>query len=335
MSFVHLHLHTDSSLLDGMIQIERLVERAKQLDQKAVAVTDHGWIAGAVKLVQAAEKAGIKPIIGSELYMTTAGSMEEKAEGAGDQLHLTVLAMNEAGYQNLTRLTTEAHIRGFSYRPRVDRAALERHSEGLIVMSGCWGAEVPTTIREDIWKHGKLTKQTSKVIEWWQRVFGDRFYLEVMCHGEANGIAHVNEKSPDGETILDENDLNRALYDLSQKYGIPLIATNDAHYLEKEDGPAQDALLCLGTGGFVTKEGRLRFPGVEYGDFQFYVKGADEMREASDLGWWADACDRTQEVADRIEDGVLQLKQQVMPTFDIPEHERLALKVWMETGTLI
>lgn len=337
MSFAHLHLHTDSSLLDGMIMSDRLVERVKKLGQPAVAITDHGWIAGAVKLVQAATKAEIKPIIGSELYVTLAGPMTEPSKKSGDAYHLTVLAMNREGYRNLTHLTTKAHVRGFSYKPRVDREALAEHSAGLIVLSGCWGAEIPETIRREVKQTGKIGKQTKQVLDWYVKTFGDRFYLEVMSHGATAGISHVrDEDKTTGEVLMDEWDLNAILVEISKKRGIPLVATNDAHYLEREDGPAHDALLCLGMGAYVTKEDRMRFPGAEEQAWEFYVKGAVEMKEAgAGLDWWVDACDMTGEVAARVEDGVLQLKQNVMPTFDIPEDEKLALRVWMEAGILI
>lgn len=328
MSFVHLHLHTDSSLLDGAIQIEPLVERVEAMGQSAVAITDHGWCSGAVKLVKAAKDKGIKPIIGCEVYVAAQPNMEQPAEGSGDMYHLTLLAATPEGYRNLSRITTEAHLRGFSYKPRVDYHTLGRYQEGIIVLSGCVGAPIPQAFAQ-----GNEVAARELGL-WFRDTFEGRFFVELQTHGKHGSVDHVRVTNEQDHTVMSETDLNMALVDLANKLGVGVVATNDAHYLTREDGEAHDTLLCLGMGAWKDKDDRMAFPGEEHGDWQFYVKDEKEMLKASKAKWWQTACSNTKLVADMVEDNVLVLGQQVMPKYEVPTNDT-GFRVWRETGEFI
>jgi DNA polymerase-3 subunit alpha len=311
MSFAHLHVHSEYSLLDGAIKIDELIRRAAENDQRAVAITDHGWIAGAVRFQKAASKAGIKPIIGMETYVATGPDHTAAAKSGGDNYHLTLLAQNREGYLNLMALTSKAHLYGLSYKPRVDYRLLDEHNGGVICLSGCVGAHIPQLIIQDD------IAGASRLVEQYQQIWGERFFIEVMAHGSTGGVDHVRIEE-DGRVLLTEADLNNALVDLADKHGAGIVATNDAHYLTREDGDAHDTLLCVGMGAWKEKEGRLKFPGQEYQAWEFYIKTEDDMLQMSDEPWWHTACANTAIIADIVESGVVPTGQSIMPKFEIP-----------------
>ncbi len=325
MSFAHLHVHTEYSLLDGAIRMPKLVARASELGQSAVAITDHGWIAGAVKFSKEAKDKGVKPIIGMETYVATSDSIDTAAKSPGDNYHLTILAHSRDGYRNLIRLTTEAHLRGLSYKPRIDKHLLAAHADGLVVLSGCIGAELPSAI---IAGDGHAADD---LVEWYQKIFGDYFVIELMAHGSTGGIDHVRIEE-DGNIIMTETDLNNALIDIANKHGVPIVATNDAHYLTREDGDSHDTLLCLGMGAWKDKEDRMRFPGSLEKAWEFYIKSDKEMRAIDESDDWQTACLNTQLIADMVDEDVVPLGGMILPTYEPPadpDFER-----WLSTGEL-
>jgi len=254
--FVHLHLHTQYSLLDGAIQHNPLFERAKALGMPAVAQTDHGNLFGSIEFYEKARANGVKPIIGCEVYMAGQSRFDRekrsREEGGFDSInHLLLLAMNETGYKNLMYLVSKAYLEGFYYKPRIDWSLLEKRHEGLICTSGCLSAPVPRAIL-----HGE-TERAWRVAEDYRRLFGDRYYLEIQRHG-----------------IAAQDTVNAELFKMSADLDIPLVATNDAHYLEAQDHAHHDVLLCIGTNANLNDEKRFRFDG-----HGFFVKDGDEMRE--------------------------------------------------------
>ena len=251
--FAHLHLHTQYSLLDGANKLKEVIAHAAQLGQPAIAMTDHGNMHGAVEFFYEAKKAGIKPIIGCELYVTPGSRHERKmrAQGGAGTCHLTVLAANKAGYHNLCKLSSLAYKEGFYFKPRVDHELLERYSEGLIVLSGCLAGEVAQATKIDDYKGAK------ELVEFYARVFKDRYYLELQPH-----------------PIDDQRKHNAAIMDLAQTFGVPLVATTDCHYLERDDHFAQEVLMCISTGKTVLDPDRLRHEG-----FTLHLKTEKEMIE--------------------------------------------------------
>ncbi|MBI4187570.1 MAG: DNA polymerase III subunit alpha [Chloroflexi bacterium] len=247
--FTHLHVHTEYSLLDGMCRIPQLVAQAKELGMDSLAITDHGAMYGAIQFYLAAREAGIKPIIGGEFYVAL-GSRFDRNAGDKDKYHLVLLARNDTGYRNLLQLTTRAHLEGFYYRPRVDKELLEQYHDGLIAMSACVAGEVPRLAGEGRYEEAK------QAALWYKRTFGD-FYLEIQRH-----------PIPELERI------NQALISMSQELDIPMVATNDVHYIRKEDASAHDLLLCIGTNSSIYDEKRIKMAG----DF-FYLKSPQEMAE--------------------------------------------------------
>ncbi|UCH83134.1 MAG: DNA polymerase III subunit alpha [Candidatus Latescibacterota bacterium] len=289
--FVHLHVHSEYSLLDGAIKVEKLVDRSSELGMKSVALTDHGNMFGAVKFYMTARKAGIKPIFGMEAYVTR-GSRLDKAKKKGElsQInHLILLARNERGYQNLLRLSSIGYLEGFYYKPRVDMEALEAHSDGLIAMTSCLRGDIPQTI-----VHSGLESARRKA-ERLRELFGrDNFYLELQDHG-----------------IEDEKKAKDGLIQLSRDTGIPLVATNDAHYLNANDTEAHEVLLCLQTGSDFEDPRRFRFKTSE-----LYFKTVDEMCELfSDV---PEAIENTVAIAERC---TVELDENTfhLPTFPLPE----------------
>ena len=250
-SFVHLHLHTEYSLLDGAIQIPDLMRKAVEYGMPAVAMTDHGNMYGAIDFYQAAEKAGIKPIIGCEIYMAPGSMIEKNATSARDAAyHFTLLAKDIIGYQNLVKLVSAAHLEGFHYKPRIDKELLAKHSAGLVGMSACLKGEINVAILA-----GDFKKALKSASEFREILGDDNFYLELHDHGiEAQQIC------------------NRALVEMSKKAGIPLVAANDAHFLERSHHQAHDVMICIGTGAMVHDERRLHYP------TEVYFKNAEEMR---------------------------------------------------------
>ncbi|RLB92794.1 MAG: DNA polymerase III subunit alpha, partial [Deltaproteobacteria bacterium] len=249
--FVHLHVHTEYSLLDGAIRIDSLLKRAASFHMNSVAITDHGTMYGVIEFYDKAYKAGIKPIIGCELYISPTSRFDKDPRYKTGLFHLTVLAKNARGYKNLCKLVTAGHLEGFYYKPRVDKDILEECSEGLIALSGCLHGEIPRLIQA-----GRLEK-AAQVARAYQKMFGDgNFYLEV----QNNGIA--------AQEIV-----NQALLKMSGELSIPLVATNDCHYLDRADVRAHDILLCIQTGTTVQEKKRLKFR-----TDQLYFKSPEEMK---------------------------------------------------------
>jgi DNA polymerase III subunit alpha len=253
--FVHLHLHTEYSLLDGACRLDRLVDKAHELKFPALAITDHGAMHGVIEFYQAARAKGIKPIIGCEVYVAP-GSRLEKKSGSGTRdvyHHLGLLAKDEAGYKNLIKLTTAAHLEGYYYRPRIDKEILTAHSEGLIALSGCLASEIPDWIMRD-----QLDKARNAV-DWFKQTLGpDNFFLELQNHG-----------------IPEQARVNSHLVKWSKEFGLKLVATNDVHYINKSDSHAHDCLVCIGTQDLLSNPKRM---GAGYVPEQFYLRSADEMK---------------------------------------------------------
>lgn len=329
MSFCHLHLHTDASLTDGAIQLAPLVARVSELGQLACAITDHGLLSNAVKFTKQARERGIRPIIGCEIYVATSEDMEKPAKSKGDQFHLTLLAATAEGYQNLSLLTTESYRRGYSHRPRLDHRTLERHAAGIIALSGCFGAELPKLLIAHREREAEL------LMQWYLRTFRERFYIEVQYHGALNGIDHVREVDEQtGQMLMTETDLNAALVALADRHGVGLVATNDAHYLSRDDGDAHDTLFCLGLGRWKKQEDRLRLPGAEVSVYEFYVKSEAEMCQMSPTGWWQTAVANTVLLLEQIQEDALPiLGQKVLPVYEIPVDR--GFEIWKQTGLLL
>ncbi|SPD72222.1 DNA polymerase III subunit alpha [uncultured Desulfobacterium sp.] len=269
--FVHLHVHTEYSLLDGAIRTDRMLKKAQALGMRAAAITDHGNMFGAIQFYDQATKADIKPIIGSELYVAPGDRRDRSPshDGSPNAFHLVLLVMNEIGYKNLSKLVTLGHLEGFYYHPRVDMELLKEHNAGLIALSACLKGIIP---------HAILAGQIERAMEKTRQmasIFNERFYLEVQAN-----------KLP--EQLI----VNNALREIAGELSLPLVATNDCHYLNKEDAEAHDILLCIQTGKNIDDEKRLKFSADE-----FYFKSAQEMAEA--LPGFEDAIKTTAEVADR------------------------------------
>ncbi len=248
--FVHLHLHTEYSLLDGAVRINDLVSKAAEMKMPAVAMTDHGVMYGAVDFYKAAREKGVKPILGCEIYMAKRSRFDKEHVYDTEPSHLVLLAMNNTGYRNLIKIVSKAHLEGFYYKPRADYELLEEFSEGLIALSACLAGAVPRAILEGDRK-GAL-----EIALKYNDIFGSgNFYLELQNNG-----------------IESQNIVNQSLMEISRETGIPLVATNDVHYLNQRDAEAHDVLLCIQTGKTVDEPDRMRFPNDE-----FYFKGNSEM----------------------------------------------------------
>jgi len=291
--FVHLHVHTQYSLLDGMIFIDRLMKRAQEFRMPAVAITDHGQMHGIVDFYRRASRAGIKPILGCELYVAP-GDMREKGGKIGDAAtHLTLLARNLEGYKNLVILSTSANLEGFYYKPRIDKELLRRHSAGLIALSGCLKGEIPRALLR-----GREEKAV-RAAEEYRDILGEgNFFLEL----QANGIP-------------EQDKANRELVALAAKLELPVVATNDCHYLGREDAPIHDALLCIQTGKTLQDPDRMRLS-----TDQFYFRSPGEMAELfADV---PEAITNTIEIAERC-NVELELGRVYLPKFKVPEGKEL------------
>jgi len=292
--FVHLHLHTDFSLLDGANDIGQLMKEAETKKMPAIAMTDHGNLFGAISFYDAAIHHGIKPIIGCELYVAK-GSRSERTSAEGEKAnhHLTVLAASDTGYRNLVRLVSMAYLEGFYYRPRVDKELLALHHQGIIALSGCLNGEVAYKLQSEQ-DEAALTTAGE-----WQDIFGkENFFLEIQDHG-----------------LEKQQFVNPRLVALSKRLGAPLVATNDCHYLRREDARAHDILLCIGTGSTVNETSRMR-----YETDQFYLKSDAEMRKA--FQEIPEAVDRTLEIAERCH-FKLEKEDSPFPHFGVPEGQSI------------
>jgi len=306
--FVHLHLHTEYSLLDGACRLDKLAEKAHELKFPAMAITDHGAMHGAIDFYKEAQAKGIKPIIGCEVYVAP-GSRLEKKQGTGTRdvyHHLGLLAKDETGYKNLIKLTTAAHLEGYYYKPRIDKEILAAHSEGLIALSGCLASEIPDLIMKD-----QLDKARD-TIDWFKQTLGaDNFFLELQNHG-----------------IAEQAKVNKHLIKFAKDFGLKLVATNDVHYINKSDSHAHDCLVCIGTQDLLSNPKRM---GASYAPEQFHLRSAEEMKAR--FAETPEAVKNTLEVAEKcnltIEFGKLHF-----PVFHPPEHftREGYLRQWLAEG---
>src|SRR5664279_1904777 len=308
--FVHLHLHTEYSLLDGACRLDRLVDKAHELKFGAMAITDHGAMHGAIEFYQAARAKGIKPIIGCEVYVAPASRLEKKLSGGEKYHHLGLLAKDEAGYKNLIQLTTAAHLEGFYYKPRIDKEILAAHSQGLIALSGCLASEIPDWIMKD-----QLDKARDAVDFFKQTLGAENFFLELQNHG-----------------IPEQAKVNSHLIKWAKEFGLKLVATNDVHYINKSDSHAHDCLVCIGTQSLLSDPKRMS---AGYVPEQFYLRSAEEMRAR--FTEVPEAVLNTMEVAERCN---LEIKfpkntQDLhYPVFHPPEHftREGYLRQWLAEG---
>src|SRR5436190_5396101 len=253
--FVHLHLHTEYSLLDGACRLDRLMDKAHELKFPALAITDHGVLCGAIDFYKTARDKGIKPIIGCEVYVAPGSRLEKKTSSGGRDVyhHLVLLAKDEIGYKNLIKLATAAHIEGYYYKPRIDKEILTAHKEGLIALSRCLASEIPELIQKD------QLAQARDAIDWFKQTLGaENFYLELQNHG-----------------IMEQAKVNRHLIPWAKEFGLKLVATNDVHYVEKNHSHAHDCLVCIGTQSMLSDPKRMS---AGYPKEQFYLRSADEMK---------------------------------------------------------
>lgn len=290
-SFVHLHNHTEYSLLDGAIRIPDLVGRARKLGMPAVAITDHGNMYGVIEFYKAAKEAEIKPILGCEVYMAPESRFNKQGAREDSSYHLVLLAENDEGYKNLMRLVTLSYREGFYYKPRVDKELLRQYHRGLIALSACLGGQIPSLLLQGN-KEG--AKELAVELE---DIFGrDNFFLELQDHN-----------------MLEQKTVNQDLVEISRQTGIPLIATNDLHYLEQEDAEAHDVLLCIQTAKHVEDSDRMRFPSD-----QFYLKSGEEMAKL--FGWCPEALANTVTIAQRC-NVTLEFGNYHLPDYPVPQGE--------------
>jgi len=288
-SFVHLHVHSEYSLLDGACRVEHLCKKTANEGAPGIALTDHGVMFGAVEFYDAAKKVGLTPIIGCEAYIAPRGRFDRTVR---DEAHVTLLAASDVGYKNLTRLISKGFLEGYYYKPRIDMDLLAQYNEGLIVLSGCMSSMVSAPLLKNDYA---TAKSNAKMFH---DIFGDRYYIEIMRHG-----------------MPEEDVINEGLIRIARELGYPLVATNDSHYLLQSDAQAHDVLLCIGTGKTVQDTSRMKF----FSD-QFYVKSAEEMRELfADI---PEACDNTLEIVKRID---IKIPDKVfyLPDYPVPKTDAL------------
>ncbi|MEG1901437.1 MAG: DNA polymerase III subunit alpha [Clostridium sp.] len=290
MAFTHLHVHSEYSLLDASSKIKELTARAKELGMDSLAITDHGVLYGAIDFYRAAKEVGIKPIIGCEVYVAPSSRFDrENVNGEDRYYHLILLAENQEGYQNLIKIVSKGFVEGFYYKPRVDYEVLEKYHGGIIALSACLAGEVQRYLSRGMYEEAKKSALR------YQTIFGEgNFFLELQDHG-----------------IAMQKTVNQGLLRMSQELNIPLVATNDTHYIYKEDVEPHDILLCIQTGKKVTDENRMRYEGKE-----FYLKSEEEMKQV--FPYALEALENTHKIAERcnveFEFGVTKL-----PRFDVPE----------------
>ncbi|MGB2813544.1 MAG: DNA polymerase III subunit alpha [Dehalococcoidales bacterium] len=283
--FTHLHVHTEYSLLDGMCGIPQLLSRAKELGMDSLAITDHGAMHGVIEFYRTAREVGVKPIIGCEVYLAP-GSRSGRDAADRNHNHLVLLARNYTGYQNLIQLVTKAHLEGFYYRPRVDKELLEQYHDGLIALSSCLKGEIPQLIL------GGRLQDAQQAAQWYRQVFGD-FYLEI-------------QRQP----ISELEQVNQILIAMSDELGIPLVATNDIHYVRREDAQAHDLLLCIGTNSTVNDEKRMKMASDT-----LYLRSPEEMAELyRDI---PQALDNTERIAEMC-DLTLEFGRLHLPAIELP-----------------
>lgn len=294
--YVHLHNHTHHSLLDGLTKIPDLVQQVKDMGMVAVAVTDHGTMSGSVEFFKAATEVGIKPIIGQEFYVATRSRHDRDPAKDKARYHLTVLAMNYQGYQNLMQLSSIANLEGMYYKPRIDHEVIEKYNEGLIILSGCAGSEIGESLSIDNYEEAK------KIALWYKSIFGDRYYLEMQDHGHEDHPSRWDTQYK----------INGYLTQMSKDLDIPLVVSNDGHYLLFGDQDAHEILLCVGTGAYLSDTQRMSLK-----DFDLHVTSPEEI-----IARWGkthpDAILNTKKIADRC-DVALNLGGILIPTFPTPD----------------
>ena len=285
MSFTHLHVHTQYSLLDGSARIPELIAQAKALGMDSLAITDHGAMYGVIDFYKECKKQGIKPILGMEAYVAPR-SLHDK-EGFREYAHLILLAKNQQGYQNLMQLSSIAFVEGFYYRPRIDYGLLEEYKEGLICLSACLAGDIPQLLLQDRYEDAKALAGRL------QGMFGEDFYIELQNHG-----------LPEQQKVLP------GLARIAKELSIETVATNDIHYVHKDDAEAQDVLLCIQTNKVVTEVNRMRMSADE-----FYLKSEDEMRQM--LFDYPESIETTQKIAAKC-DVSITFGEQHLPDFTAP-----------------
>lgn len=288
--FVHLHNHTEYSLLDGMSQIDEMLDKTKELGMDAIAITDHGVMYGVIDFYNTCLKKGIKPIIGCEIYMAHRSRFDKQPKIDADQYHLVLLAKNYTGYQNLMRLVTKTHLEGFYYKPRADMELLRKYHEGLIASTACIDGEVPTLIIENNYKGAK--KRAKELLD----IFGDDFYLEIQHHPKLEGQKKANE----------------GIIKISRELGVPLIATNDNHYINPKDAEAQDALLAIQTQKTINDKDRLSMAETP----SFYLRPPEEMENL--FTDYPEAIKNTRKIADMCNLEIPRGKWHI-PPFTVPK----------------
>ncbi|MDB5176133.1 MAG: dnaE [Candidatus Saccharibacteria bacterium] len=296
--YVHLHNHTQYSLLDGLTKVPALIDYVKDSGMSAVAMTDHGTLSGTIEFYKTANAAGIKPIIGMEAYVAARSRRDKEAGKDKVYYHLIILAMNNTGYQNLMRLSTIANLEGVYYKPRVDHEILEQYNEGLIILSGCIGGEIGDSLR-----NGQYA-QALETAKWYKKVFGDRYYIELQDHGHADHPAKWDE-----QVAVTEQQIK-----LSKELDIPCVITCDAHYLKHDDQTAHEILLCVQTGAFLTDEKRMSLS-----DFELHVTEPQAIidRWGKDM---PEAITNTRAIADRC-NVTIELGKILIPKFPVPDGE--------------
>ncbi|MGH7692050.1 MAG: DNA polymerase III subunit alpha [Candidatus Dormibacteria bacterium] len=287
--FAHLHTHSEYSLLDGAARIKGLVQRARDLGQTAIAVTDHGVLAGAIEFYEAATQVGITPIIGCEVYVAARSHLQKEGRADRDPFHLVLLAQDQVGYANLVKLVSRAHLEGFYYKPRIDHELLAEYSRGLIGLSGCIGGEVPQRLLA-----GDQAGALAIAQEYHSILGADGYFLEIQDHG-----------------MEEERLVREGLMEISQRTGIPLVATNDCHYVDRDDAEAHDVLLCIQTGSRLEDPKRLKFAGPH-----FHVASAEEM--AAKFDYCLEAVDNSWQIASRCRFEP-HLDQRLLPRYEVPE----------------
>ncbi len=286
--FVHLHVHSEFSLLDGANRIKDLPVRAKELGMDAIAITDHGVMFGVIDFYKACKANGVKPIIGCEVYVAPRTRFDKEPNIDNKYNHLILLAKNNEGYKNLSKLVSLGFVDGYYYKPRIDKEILEKYHEGLICCSACLGGELAQAVI-----NGSMEK-AEEVALWHKNLFGDDYYLEVQAN-----------------TIREQIILNQKLVQLSKKLGIKLVATNDAHYLRKEDSYNHEVLLCIQTGKRMTDEDRMRFQTDD-----FYIKSPEEMKDY--FKNIPEAIENTVEIANKC-NVEFEFGHTILPNYDVPE----------------
>ncbi|MEK9171181.1 MAG: PHP domain-containing protein, partial [Patescibacteria group bacterium] len=292
MSFVHLHVHSEYSLLDGLPKIAKLIKRAKELKMPAIALTDHGAMYGAVKFYNAALESGVKPIIGVEAYMAQRSRFDKEVGIDKELRHQLLLAKNETGYKNLMKLVTLANLEGYYYKPRIDRELLKAFHEGIIATSSCLQGEIPRLIVNN------RIDEAKAALKWYLEVFGEDYYLELQKHINVPELEMVNSQ----------------LMKMSREFGVPLVATNDVHYINEDDAEAQDALLAVGTKKLLSDKDRLSM--ISSPDF--YLKSAEEMAKLfPDI---PEALENTLKIADKCQ-LTLHIGKWSLPKYPFEEGE--------------